>query len=165
MRHKVVQVKVDGVWQLIRSNDLKTEASRRSFPLSDAMRERLLARKAAAEVRRAADEGYSDADAGYVFVDQNGVLLWPNYVTDHFRHKMAASTLPKLRFHDLRHTCATILLQNGCSLREIQAYLGHATYMTTTRYAHVDGKSKQHALDLLGEVLFENTNETQEDSK
>lgn len=159
VRHKVVQVKVDGVWQLIRSNDLKTEASRRSFPLSDAMRERLLARKAAAEARRAEDEGYSDTDAAYVFVDQNGVLLWPNYVTDHFRHKMAASTLPKLRFHDLRHTCATILLQNGCSLREIQAYLGHATYMTTTRYAHVDGKSKQHALDLLGEVLLKNTNE------
>ena len=76
VRHKVVQVKVDGVWQLIRSNDLKTEASRRSFPLSDAMRERLLARKAAAEARRAADEGYSDTDAAYVFVDQNGVLVW-----------------------------------------------------------------------------------------
>ena len=37
--------------------------------------------------------------------------------------------------------------------------------MTTTRYAHVDGKSKQHALDLLGEVLFENTEKTQEDNK
>lgn len=113
VRHKVVQVKIDGVWQLIRSNDLKTEASRRSFPLSDAMRERLLARKAAA--RRAADEGHND------------------FVAEWY------------------------------SLREIQAYLGYATYITTTRYAHVDGRSKQHALDLLGEVLLKNTNQIEED--
>lgn len=79
----------------------------------------------------------------------------PSYVTDHFRQKIARSGLPKLRFHDLRHTCATLLLREGCTLREIQAYLGHATYLTTTRYAHVDARSKERALGIMTEALNE----------
>lgn len=54
---------------------------------------------------------------------------------------------------DLRHTCATLLLHEGCSLREIQSYLGHASYLTTTRYAHIDARSKEHALEIMSAVL------------
>lgn len=154
IRHKVAEVKIDGVHQLIRTNDLKTESSRRSFPLSADVKARLEQRWQRIEANRANSTQYSTEDAAYVFVNDNGRLLRPEYVTDHFRQKIARSGLPKIRFHDLRHTCATLLLHEGCSLREIQAYLGHATYITTTRYAHVDGRTKQHALDVMSQVLW-----------
>ena len=154
VRHKVAEVRLDGVVQLVRTNDLKTEASRRSFPLSDDIRARLERRRAQI-AQWAAQPGYCTTDAAYIFVRENGQLMLPSYVTDHFRQKIARSGLPKLRLHDLRHTCATLLLREGCTLREIQAYLGHATYLTTTRYAHVDARSKERALGIMTEALNE----------
>lgn len=153
IRHKVAEVRINGKRQLIRSNDLKTETSRRAFPLSDDIRQRLERRKAQIEENRAKKRRYRTADADYVFVDANGKLLSPEYVSDHFRWRIAHSDLPKIRFHDLRHTCATLLLHEGCSLREIQSYLGHASYLTTTRYAHIDARSKEHALEIMSAVL------------
>lgn len=153
IRHKVAEVRINGKRQLVRSNDLKTEASRRAFPLSDDIRQRLERRKAQIEENRAKKRRYRTADADYVFVDANGKLLSPEYVSDHFRWRIAHSDLPKIRFHDLRHTCATLLLHEGCSLREIQSYLGHASYLTTTRYAHIDARSKEHALEIMSAVL------------
>ena len=146
VRHKVAEVRLDGVVQLVRTNDLKTEASRRSFPLSDDIRARLERRRAQI-AQWATQPGYYTADAAYIFVRE---------VTDHFRQKIARSGLPRLRFHDLRHTCATLLLHEGCTLREIQSYLGHATYITTTRYAHVDARSKERALGIMTEALTQN---------
>ena len=103
IRHKVAEVRINGKRQLVRSNDLKTEASRRAFPLSDDIRQRLERRKAQIEENRAKKRRYRTADADYVFVDANGKLLSPEYVSDHFRWRIAHSDLPKIRFHDLRH--------------------------------------------------------------
>ena len=158
IRHKVAEVRINGKRQLVRSNDLKTEASRRAFPLSDDIRQRLERRKAQIEENRAKKRRYRTADADYVFVDANGKLLSPEYVSDHFRWRIAHSDLPKIRFHDLRHTCATLLLHEGCSLREIQSYLGHASYLTTTRYAHVNARSKEHALEIMSAALMTGEN-------
>lgn len=158
IRHKVAEVRINGKRQLIRSNDLKTEASRRAFPLSADIGHRLERRKVQIERNRTGNSRYSQSDAAYIFVDANGKLLSPGYVTDHFRWKIAHSNLPKVRFHDLRHTCATLLLHEGCSLREIQSYLGHASYLTTTRYAHVDARSKEHALEIMSAALMADEN-------
>ena len=59
-------------------------------------------------------------------------------------------------------TCDTPALRysfhEGCSLREIQSYLGHASYLTTTRYAHVDARSKEHALEIMSAALMTGEN-------
>ena len=48
----------------------------------------------------------------------------------------------QIRFHDLRHTCASILLKNGANMKEIQAWLVHSNYNTTANlYAHLDTSS------------------------
>lgn len=55
---------------------------------------------------------------------------------------MKKKKLKIIRFHDLRHTCASILLKNGANMKEIQAWLGHSNYNTTVNlYAHLDTSS------------------------
>ena len=51
--------------------------------------------------------------------------------------------MPKMRFHDLRHSCASLLLANGVPLKQIQEWLGHSDFSTTVNiYAHLDYRSK-----------------------
>lgn len=60
------------------------------------------------------------------------------------RHKyIAKHGMPKMRFHDLRHSCASLLLANGVPLKQIQEWLGHSDFSTTANiYAHLDYRSK-----------------------
>ena len=52
--------------------------------------------------------------------------------------------LPHIRFHDLRHSCASLMVMNGVSMKQIQEWLGHGTFSTTADiYAHFDYKSKE----------------------
>lgn len=59
----------------------------------------------------------------------------------------------KIRFHDLRHSYATLLLHEGYTLQEIQVYLGHATFQTTLRYAYLDATSKISAANCMEAYL------------
>lgn len=70
-----------------------------------------------------------------------------------FAGGLRIATCRRFVFTTFGTTCATLLLHEGCSLREIQSYLGHASYLTTTRYAHIDAHSKEHALEIMCAVL------------
>ena len=60
----------------------------------------------------------------------------------------------KIRFHDLRHSCASLLFANGVSLKEIQEWLGHSDIATTADiYSHLDFKSKISSANLMDDVL------------
>lgn len=55
-----------------------------------------------------------------------------------------------IRFHDLRHTCASLLLANGVSMKQIQEWLGHSDFSTTANiYAHLDYHSKLMSADAM----------------
>ena len=72
-----------------------------------------------------------------------GKLHSPNYVTKAFKKVIRENNLPDIRFHDLRHSCATMLLSLGFSMKAVQEQLGHTQYTTTANtYAHVDDKTK-----------------------
>ena len=61
-----------------------------------------------------------------------------------------------MRFHDLRHSCASLLLANGVSLKEIQEWLGHSDFaITANTYAHLDYTSKIASAEAMGWI--ENT--------
>ncbi len=58
------------------------------------------------------------------------------------------------RFHELRHSCASLLLANGISLKEIQLWLGHSNFATTANiYAHLDMSSKQASANTIASCL------------
>ena len=74
---------------------------------------------------------------------QLGELMKPNFITQHFEILLAKNKLKKIRFHDLRHSCASLLYANGVSLKEIQEWLGHSDISTTSNiYTHLDFSSK-----------------------
>jgi integrase len=60
-----------------------------------------------------------------------------------------AAALPSVRFHDLRHTFATRLLQRGADIRTVSSLLGHQDIAITARYLHATDESKRRAVDLL----------------
>ena len=65
-----------------------------------------------------------------------------------------AAGLPGVRFHDLRHTCVTLLLDLGVPPHVVREIVGHsAIEVTMTIYAHASLEEKRKALDKLGEAL------------
>ncbi|XGA14731.1 tyrosine-type recombinase/integrase [Paenibacillus thiaminolyticus] len=73
-------------------------------------------------------------------------------MTQHFPIVLKKHELRRIRFHDLRHTCASLLLANGVSLKEIQEWLGHGHYSTTV-YAHLDYSSKISSAQVMSNTL------------
>ena len=65
---------------------------------------------------------------------------------------MAEAGVPRIRFHDLRHSCATLLYELGVPIENIQDVLGHSTPVIT-KLLDVDGSEKRGAADRLGDLF------------
>jgi integrase len=77
-------------------------------------------------------------DHGLIFATRVGTPINPeNLVNRSFKPLLERASLPEIRFHDLRHTCATLLLGRGVHPKLVQELLGHATIaMTLDTYSH-----------------------------
>lgn len=90
----------------------------------------------------------------YICVDFKGKLFRPEYITDHFQIILKNNGLRHIRFHDLRHSCASLLLSKGVPMKAIQEWLGHSTYSTTANfYAHLEDNYKSFSADVLSSSL------------
>ena len=90
----------------------------------------------------------------YVFVKQDGKLVRPDYVSEHFKILLKKLGLKHIRFHDLRHSCASLLLAKGIPMKAIQEWLGHSNFSTTANiYAHLDSNSKQLSAQAITSAL------------
>ncbi|WP_202800139.1 tyrosine-type recombinase/integrase [Paenibacillus elgii] len=90
----------------------------------------------------------------YIYVNKLGDRIKPGYITQHFPLVLKKHGLRHIRFHDLRHSCASLLLANGVSLKEIQEWLGHSHYSTTANiYAHLDYSSKISSAQVMSNTL------------
>lgn len=79
-----------------------------------------------------------------------GHLISPHYLTSAFPKLLAQNGLRHIRFHDLRHSCASLLLSNGVSIKQIQEWLGHSDFSTTANvYAHLDYNAKLSSADAM----------------
>lgn len=140
IRHKVTEELVDGHYVPVGEDVLKTKSSFRTLPLIPVVEELLLEEKEKQETfRRLFKKSYCMDYLDYICLDEMGKLMRPNYVTEHFAWILNKYELKKIRFHDLRHSCASLLLANGISMKQIQIWLGHSTFATTADiYSHLD---------------------------
>lgn len=91
---------------------------------------------------------------GYVFIGPNGKPIHHRRIGDRFEQLMAEAGVTRIRFHDCRHTCATLLLESGVHPKIVQERLGHSSIaMTLDRYSHVSESVQQGAADALNELL------------
>ena len=144
IRHTVTSCDLDGKRVLVASDTTKTKSSMRTLPLVPFMRERLLTQKEEQqENRRLCGRSYIKEYLEYVCVNEIGDLIKPHYVTESFPKLLKTNGMRQIRYHDLRHSCASLLLANGVPLKHIQEWLGHSDFTTTANiYAHLDYKSK-----------------------
>ena len=90
----------------------------------------------------------------YIYVNEIGEIIKPDYLTTHFKAFQEEHNMPHIRFHDLRHSCATLLFAQGVPMKEIQAWLGHSTIGTTANiYTHLDENSKINSANAIIGIL------------
>ena len=76
----------------------------------------------------------------------------------HMLHRvLKRAGLPRIRFHDMRHTFATVALQNGVDVKTVSGMLGHySAGFTLDTYAHVTGDMRKEAADRMGSFIAQN---------
>ena len=144
IKHTVTEVTLDGKVLVVDKERTKTKASHRTLPLVAPFEELLYRMKADQERNRKLCGGvYCTKYLDFIYVDELGERIKPNYITQHFSIVIKNNGLKKIRFHDLRHSCASLLYANGVSLKEIQEWLGHSDISTTSNiYTHLDYSTK-----------------------
>jgi integrase len=151
IRHTVTSCTIDGKDIIYASDTTKTKSSRRTLPLAPFVRERLLRlQEEQKKNKKLCGRSYNKDYLEYICVDEIGGLIKPDYVTDGFRNFLRENGFRAIRFHDLRHTCASLMLANNVPMKQIQEWLGHSDFSTTANiYAHLDYSSKISSADAL----------------
>ena len=152
----VVRGKIDGKWVRIERNTTKTATSNRILPLNQQIENYLLNLRAQQESnKQMCGDCYINSD--FVCVNTMGEPINPDYVTHHFNDLLKKSGLKKIRFHDLRHSCATFLYSLGFSSGQIQDWLGHSSEtFTKATYIHPDMTFKFDMIEKLTSEILDN---------
>lgn len=137
IRHTVVKV-----YSTVAKDKTKTKSSYRSFPLPPEMRDLFLSLRADQERnRRLMGKDYVQTD--YVFCWPDGRPFTSDYVSHRFSQLLKKYGLPHIRFHDLRHSCASFFINQGCDLKQVQEWMGHSDISTTANiYGHLETQRK-----------------------
>lgn len=134
---------------------MKSKSSFRSLPLIPFIEQELLREKEKQdEMQRVLRKTYNREYLEYVCVNPLGDIIKPQYVTEHFKVILRKNGMEQIRFHDLRHSCATLMLNNNEEMKKIQAWLGHSTItITADTYAHLDMSSKVTSAEKISDSL------------
>ncbi|MHB1414616.1 MAG: site-specific integrase, partial [Chloroflexota bacterium] len=142
--------RVDGT---LRFAEPKTERSRRKISMPE-MVARSLRQHRLHQVEERLMAGSKWQENGLVFTSTIGTPLDGTNVTHILHRLLEEAGLPRIRFHDLRHTCASLLLAEGIDLRVIMEVLGHSQIsLTANTYAHIQDPLKRDAAAKLDAAL------------
>ena len=145
----------DGHRKLYVENRLKTNSTRRTLPLIPHIEKMLLdKRELEAHFRKICGKSFDREFEGFICRDNYGKLISPEYVTSRFHYVITKKGLRHLRFHDLRHSCASLLLANDVPMKAIQKWLGHSNYtITANLYSHLEYNAKVISAETIARVL------------
>lgn len=142
--------RVDGALRVV---PLKTDRSRRSLPLPEVLVGALHDhRDRQREARRAAGDRWRETE--FVFTSTIGTPAEPRNVTRSFKALLIRAGIPDIRFHDLRHSCASLLVAQGVHPRVVMEILGHSQIsLTMNTYAHVLPDEQREAATIMDRLF------------
>lgn len=145
---------VTRVTKAVEKDKTKNASSYRSFPQMPDIKDLLLTLKGKEkENRKLFGKSYFESD--YILKWDDGRPFSPDYVTHRFSRILEINDLPHIRFHELRHSCASFLIQMGFTLKDVQEWLGHADIkMTANIYSHLDISRKRNMADMLSQSIL-----------
>jgi len=111
------------------------QKSYRDLPITDTIRANVVRHLARRKREASTTKGWRDS--GYLFTSVTGAPLHPRNILSAFHALCDAAAIPRIRVHDCRHSCATLLHAQGADGFTIQQVLGHSQISTTRRYTHV----------------------------
>lgn len=131
----------------------KTEKSKRTIPLTEEVIEALRQHKIKhSKNKLIAGSAYSNS--GLVFCNELGGPIDPRNFTLQFERLLKSAELPRIRFHDMRHSHATMLLQKNVQPKIVQERLGHSTIsLTMDTYSHIMPGMQEEATEKVSEAL------------
>ena len=135
------------------------KSSCRTLPLIPACEQMLNKMKKEQEQnRKVCGKSYCNDYLDYIYVDPMGKRIRPDFLSQHFPDFLVAHQMKRIRFHDLRHSCASLLYANGVSLKEIQEWLGHSDISTTSNIdTHLDFSSKVSSANAIVRIFPKET--------
>ena len=144
IEHTVCMATIDGKRVIVEADTTKSKSSYRTLPLVPTFRAKLLAVWEEQQYyKKLCGKSYNKKQGVYIYVDQLGNRIKPDYLTREFPKFMVEHEFRRMRFHDLRHSCASLLLACGVPLKQIQEWLGHSDFaITANTYAHLEFNSK-----------------------
>jgi integrase len=136
------------------TSEPKTSRGRRSVALDPRTVAQLRAWRATQAAERLA-WGAGWADSGLVFTRSDGAPLHPEWLSDAFEWRVGRARLPRIRFHDLRHTHASLGLAAGIPVKVMSERLGHtSSSFTADQYVHVTPQLEEQAAATVARLVF-----------
>ena len=132
INHTVTSVLENGHYTISRQDSVKRKSSFRTLPIPDRVYKYLL------KEYKARYTNCTPKLEEYICMDKKGKIIQPDYVTETFVKILEKSNLRRIRFHDLRHSFANLLISSRVPLIEVQQWLGHSNIRTTAdMYSHL----------------------------
>jgi integrase len=151
-----LRLSVDDAKMRMYETEPKTESSRRLITLPQLVVDTLRRHRAAQRAYRLS-QGSAYQDLDLVFANATGGHLWDSTVRRQLYKLLKGCKLPPMRFHDLRHSAATILISLGVNIKVIQELLGHSNIQTTLNiYGHVIPGLQAQAMQQLDDLYQQN---------
>ena len=134
--------------------DPKSETSSRTIPIGDyAMALLAKQREKQQEAKGLAGEAWADS-WNLIFTKGDGSPIHRSVLTKTFQKLIETHGLPRVRFHDLRHTFATLMLERGVDIKTVSEYLGHSSVEITLRvYGHVTARMRGGLVDEINALI------------
>lgn len=141
--------------EVVHKDKTKNPSSKRTYPLLPDVRS-MLEKMLEKQKSDKSLFGNCYSETGYVFVKQDGSAYYPSYPTHELSKVLKNNNLPHIRWHDLRHSTASMLIEKGWNMKDVSEWLGHSSITTTLDiYSHVSMEHKQQLGNSLNN-LFDN---------
>ena len=138
---------------VVEKDTTKNTSSNRFYPLLPTVKEILLKRR---DEQKQYKEFFGTAycENDYVFTKEDGNTYHPNYPSKKLQKILKRYGLEHIRWHGLRHSCASAMILEGCDMKEVSDWLGHADIGTTMNiYSHISMEHKREIGNTLDSLM------------